>query len=105
VNKLFCLGVLLAGFGVCLGCGDQAATSSGDATTTDSPAYEQQMTDGTEPSTEVVEETVVEVTEEAAPAPEAPAAEAPAAKAPAAKAPAAEAPAAEAPAAEAPAAQ
>lgn len=91
MNKLFCLGVLLAGFGVCLGCGDQAATSSGDATTTDSPAYEQQMTDGTE----VVEETVVEVTEEAAPAPEAPAAEAPAAKAPAAEAPAAEAPAAQ----------
>jgi hypothetical protein len=100
VNKLFCLGVLLAGFGVCIGCGDQAATSSGDATTTDSPAYEQQMTDGTEPSAEAAEAPAAE-----APAAEAPAAEAPAAEAPAAEAPAAEAPAAEAPAAEAPAAQ
>ena len=92
MSKLFFVGTLLAGFGLCIGCTEPTTAPQGDAAT-DSPAYEQQMTGAAETSTEAE-----------APAAEEPAAEAPAAEAPAAEAPAAEAPAAEAPAAEAPAA-
>lgn len=76
MNRVFCFGVLLAGFALCVGCGEPLDTPTVDPAL-DSPAYEheQEMTEGTETPMEA-EEGAIEATE-AAPAETAPA-EAPA---------------------------
>lgn len=74
MNRVFCFSVLLAGFALCVGCGEPLDTPSVDP----GPAYEQEMTEGTESPMEA-EEGAIEATEdfpaETAPA-EAPAEEA-----------------------------
>ncbi|HUG67350.1 MAG TPA: hypothetical protein VMM76_06345 [Pirellulaceae bacterium] len=77
MSRVFCFGVLLAGFALCVGCGEPLDTPTVDPAL-DSPAYEQEMTEGTETPMDT-QEGAIETTEdfpaETAPA-EAPAEEA-----------------------------